>query len=79
MAEMKHPPQIQSIKKEMLTDQIYSTLKEMILSGQWPEGYRLPSEPELAAQFGVSRMSLRMALQKLQAQIGRASCRERVY
>lgn len=67
MAEMKHSPQIQSIKKEKLTDQIYSTLKDLILSGQWPEGYRLPSEPELAAQFGVSRMSLRMALQKLQA------------
>ncbi len=67
MAEMKPSPQIKNIKKEKLTDQIYRTLKEMILSGQWPEGYRLPSEPELAAQFGVSRMSLRMALQKLQA------------
>ena len=67
MATHENPTQIQSIKKEKLTDQIYRTLKDLILSGQWPEKYRLPSEPELAAQFGVSRMSLRMALQKLQA------------
>lgn len=67
MAEKDNSPQIKNIKKEKLTDQIYHTLKALILSGRWPEGYRLPSEPELAAQFGVSRMSLRMALQKLQA------------
>lgn len=60
-------PAIQNIKKEKITDQIYSTLKKLILSEQWPVGYRVPSENDLASQFGVSRMSVRMALQKLQA------------
>lgn len=58
---------ITNIKRSKLTDQIYTTLKELILSEKWPVGFRVPSENELAAQFGVSRMSVRMALQKLQA------------
>lgn len=59
-------PKIPNLKRENITDQIYSTLKKLILSGQWSVGTRIPSETELANQFGVSRMSVRMALQRLQ-------------
>jgi GntR family transcriptional regulator len=37
-----------------------------ISSGEWRPGQRLPSEPELAASFGVSRSTLREALRSLE-------------
>jgi DNA-binding GntR family transcriptional regulator len=37
-----------------------------IESGLWRPGQRLPTEPELAASFGVSRATLREALKSLQ-------------
>jgi GntR family transcriptional regulator len=44
---------------------IHSDLREQITNGQWPVGSPLPAQHELAAQFGVSIMTLRQALQLL--------------
>lgn len=44
---------------------IHSNLRERITSGQWPAGSPLPSQRELADEFGVSIMTLRQALQLL--------------
>lgn len=44
---------------------IHSNLRERITSGQWPVGSPLPSQRELADEFGVSIMTLRQALQLL--------------
>jgi LacI family transcriptional regulator len=44
---------------------IYALLEERIASGAWPVGTRLPAEPEIAAQLGVSRGTLRRALARL--------------
>ncbi len=44
---------------------IHRDLGERIASGQWPAGSPLPSQHQLAAQFGVSVMTLRQALQLL--------------
>ena len=41
----------------------------MIESGRWPQYSKVPSENDLATQFGVSRMTARRALQEL-AQAG---------
>lgn len=38
-----------------------------LLRGDWPPGTPLPSEAELVAQFGVSRMTVNRALRELQA------------
>jgi GntR family histidine utilization transcriptional repressor len=43
-------------------------LKHQIESGEWPLGYRTPSENKLAKQFSVSRMTARRALQELSDQ-----------
>ena len=40
-------------------------LRHQIETGEWPIGYRTPSEPKLAEQFSVSRMTARRALQEL--------------
>jgi GntR family transcriptional regulator len=44
---------------------IHSNLRERITSGQWPPGSPLPSQRDLADEFGVSIMTLRQALQLL--------------
>jgi GntR family transcriptional regulator len=44
---------------------IYRDLSDRITSGQWPAGHPLPSQQQLAAEFGVSVMTLRQALQLL--------------
>ena len=41
-------------------------LKQGLASGRWPPGALMPSEAELVAQFGVSRMTVTRALRELQ-------------
>lgn len=48
-----------------LSDSIAAELEQRILEGSWKVGARLPAERELAVQLGVSRASLREAIQKL--------------
>jgi len=48
---------------------LYEQVKEHIIrkiqDGSWPAGHRLPSEHELVAQFGISRMTANRALREL--------------
>jgi GntR family transcriptional regulator len=46
--------------------QLQEVLKEQIESGVWAPGEALPSEPELARRFGISRVVVRQALAILQ-------------
>jgi GntR family transcriptional regulator len=46
--------------------QLQEVLKEQIESGVWSPGEALPSEPELARRFGISRVVVRQALAILQ-------------
>lgn len=43
-------------------------LKEGLAAGTWPPGAQMPSEAELVARFGVSRMTVNRALRELQAE-----------
>lgn len=47
-------------------DVIFSEIKTGINSGKYPPGYRFPSEPALAKEFGVSRITLRGAFKHLE-------------
>ena len=49
----------------MKKDQVFNILKSRIIRGEYPSGHKLPGEPELAASLGVSRITLRAALQML--------------
>ena len=44
---------------------IYLLLRERIASGEFAPGARLPSEPALATEHGVSRVTIRRALDSL--------------
>lgn len=45
--------------------QVRETLREQIAAGALPPGAKLPAEEELAAQFGVSRMTVRQGISDL--------------
>ncbi len=49
-----------------LSDEVYNQILEQITSGEWKVGDKLPSESKLCSMFGVSRTSVRAALQNLQ-------------
>lgn len=53
------------IQPKKLAEVIAEQLETMLLDGQWLPGQKLPSERDLAAQFSVSRPSLREAIQML--------------
>ncbi len=48
-----------------LHERIVTDLRERITSGAWPSGHRIPFETEMAADFGVSRMTMNKALAQL--------------
>ncbi len=55
----------QNVKHPKVSDAVMNQIEEMILDGTFSPGGRLPPERELASRFGVSRPSLREAVQKL--------------
>ncbi len=54
------------VKHVKIADQVADELQDWFRSGELTPGMRLPPERELAAQFGVSRTSLRDALKRLE-------------
>ena len=52
--------------KKLKHVQVYNTIFQLIQDGTYSPGMQLPSEPELARQLNVSRMTLRKSLALLQ-------------
>ena len=50
------------------TRRVKQYLKEGLAAGRWTPGELMPSEAELVAEFGVSRMTVNRALRELQAE-----------
>jgi len=57
---------LKKIKTESLRSQVYVQLKTQLMEGVWKVGEKLPSENELCATFGVSRVTVRAAIQQLE-------------
>ena len=53
------------IASSSLHQRILSAVEEKILSGEWPPGYRIPSEHELKEQYQCSRMTVNKVLTQL--------------
>jgi DNA-binding FadR family transcriptional regulator len=60
-----HP---QAIEAHSAADQIAGQLRDALIAGRLQAGDRLPPEPELAEEFGVSRATVREAIKILRAQ-----------
>lgn len=61
------PPRLVSHRPKAV-DQAANRLREAILAGEWPAGRDLPGERELAEKLAVSRLTLRSALARLEAE-----------
>jgi len=48
-----------------LAQQVADQMKQLISSGAWPVGEKIPGENELSSQLGISRNSVREALRSL--------------
>lgn len=55
------PNYLKNLKSESVVQQVINCLTDGMVSGELKPGDRLPSEPELAAQLGVARTSIREA------------------
>jgi len=54
-------------REQRLYERVVEKVLDLISSGQWKPGYRLPSERELSEAFGVSRTVVREAVKALEA------------
>jgi len=53
---------LRSTERTALVPQVIEQLQTQITSGEWAVGTRIPPEPDLAAQLGVGRNTLREAV-----------------
>ncbi len=53
------------INRMPVHEQVFSSLKNAISEGKWKVGEKIPTEVELAKAFGVNRLTVRLALQRL--------------
>ncbi len=68
---------VHTIKRMSAADEAFKTLHDMITSGRFKQGDKLPSQDKLAEQFGVSRNTIREAINRL-AVIGLLRARQGV-
>ncbi|MBQ3664420.1 MAG: FadR family transcriptional regulator [Clostridia bacterium] len=59
---MRKQKRIESVS---VVDQVCDAIKELIIETPYHPGDKLPSEGEIAEAYGVNKLSVRMALQKL--------------
>ena len=56
---------LEKIQKNSVPQQVFEVLKKEIVSGTYQVGSKLPSENELCSMLGVSRPSVKAAIQQL--------------
>ncbi len=54
-------------REQRLYERVVEKVLDLISSGEWKPGYRLPSESKLSEAFGVSRTVVREAVKALEA------------
>lgn len=56
---------LEKIERHQLSNQVADRLRDLIVSGEYPLGHRLPPEPQLMSEMGVGRSTVREAVQAL--------------
>ena len=59
------PESARKIIKKSAVDLVFERMKDLIKTEEWPITEKIPSESDLAEMFEVNRLTVRMALQKL--------------
>jgi GntR family transcriptional regulator, transcriptional repressor for pyruvate dehydrogenase complex len=65
--QTEHPSVFAPIRPTRASSDVIVQIRRAIMSGQYRPGDRLPTEREMAQQFGVSRVTVRDALRALEA------------
>lgn len=55
------------IQKVSAADLVFDAMKQCIVTGKWVAGEKIPTEVQLSEMFGVNRLTVRVALQRMQA------------
>lgn len=53
------------VKRMPVHEQVFNRLKDALAEGRWAANEKIPTEAELSEMFGVNRLTVRMALQRL--------------
>ena len=53
---------LKKVKQKTVVDQVMDQIKELIASGEYKPGDKIPTEMELAKDFGLGRSSIREAI-----------------
>jgi len=61
------PPAFTPVRPARASTDVIAQIREAIMSGRYAAGDRLPTEREMAKQFGVSRVTIRDALRAVEA------------
>ncbi|UCF97779.1 MAG: FadR family transcriptional regulator [Spirochaetaceae bacterium] len=59
---MNNELQLDKIKQKTVVEQVMDKIRELISSGQFQAGDKIPTESELAEMFGIGRSSIREAI-----------------
>lgn len=57
--------EITPVKRTKLNDEVFQQMRQLLAQGKWQSGERIPGENDLCQLFGVSRITIRQALQQL--------------
>jgi DNA-binding FadR family transcriptional regulator len=57
---------LSAVRTGKLCDEVVAQFEELIESGEWPLGSKIPAEPELVAALGVGRNTVREAVRALE-------------
>src|SRR5207245_3799118 len=66
MGSLRYDPRVAERRRNAgVTDEAIEQIRDLVASGEWGPGTRLPREADLAARLGLSRNSLREAVRAL--------------
>src|ERR1700716_3469946 len=66
MGSLRYHPRVAAPRRNSgVTQDAIEQIRQLVASGEWGPGTRLPREADLAAQLGLSRNSLREAVRAL--------------
>ena len=67
--------EITPVKRTKLNDEVFQQMRQLLAQGKWQSGERIPGENDLCQLFGVSRITIRQALQQLVESLPFSICR----
>src|ERR1700759_1625593 len=56
---------LRTARRVGVIDEVLAQMEDLVASGEWPVGSRIPPEPELVGHLGVGRNSVREAVRAL--------------